>query len=61
MTNIIIITILMIILGGAVFYIIKSKKAGVKCIGCPAAGNCSGKMGANNKSTCCCHTNIPNQ
>ena len=26
--------------GGAVFYIIKSKRSGKKCIGCPYAGKC---------------------
>ena len=35
--------ILLIIIGGAVLYIVKAKKRGVKCIGCPAAGQCSGK------------------
>ena len=46
MTNIIVIIILMILIGGAVAYIIKAKKSGVKCIGCPAGGSCpgSGKM-----------------
>ena len=28
--------------GGAVFYIIKSKRSGKKCIGCPYAGKCQG-------------------
>lgn len=46
MVNIILIIILMILIGGAVAYIIKAKKSGVKCIGCPAGGSCpgSGKM-----------------
>ncbi len=46
MVNIIVIIILMILIGGAVAYIIKAKKSGVKCIGCPAGGSCpgSGKM-----------------
>ena len=46
MVNIIVIIILMILIGGAVAYIIKAKKRGVKCIGCPAGGSCpgSGKM-----------------
>ena len=33
---------LVAILGGAVFYIIRSKKKGSKCIGCPDSG-CNGK------------------
>ena len=46
MVNIIVIIILMILIGGAVAYIIKAKKSGVKCIGCHAGGSCpgSGKM-----------------
>ena len=31
-----------LIVGGAVFYIIKSKRAGKKCIGCPYANKCPG-------------------
>ena len=42
MVNIIVIIILMILIGGAVAYIIKAKKSGVKCIGCPAGGSCPG-------------------
>ena len=41
MENIIIIAVLAIILGGAVAYIIKAKKSGKKCIGCPSGGSCS--------------------
>ncbi len=33
------------ILGGAVLYIIRAKKKGVKCIGCPMAEKCSGNCG----------------
>ena len=37
-----------LIIGGAVFYIIKAKKSGKKCIGCPDGCSCSGK------SCCAC-------
>lgn len=38
--------VIALIVGAAAFYIIRQKKKGVKCIGCPGAGNCpSGKMG----------------
>ena len=40
MANIIIIAILLIIVGAAIAYIVKEKKRGVKCIGCPSAGTC---------------------
>ena len=39
--DLIIIGILIVIIGGAVTYIVKSKKRGVKCIGCPSGGKCS--------------------
>ena len=32
-----------LILGGAIFYIVRSKKKGVKCIGCPDGAKCAGK------------------
>ena len=41
--------ILAAILGGAIFYIVRAKKKGVKCIGCPHSKTC-GKQGA-----CDCH------
>lgn len=31
-----------LILGGAIAYIIKAKRSGKKCIGCPYANSCSG-------------------
>ena len=42
MENIIIIAVLLLILGGATAYIIKAKKSGKKCIGCPSGGSCGG-------------------
>ncbi len=43
MENVIIILILAVLVGGAVSYIVRAKQSGVKCIGCPAGGSCSGK------------------
>ena len=43
MQNLIIIAIVAVILGSAVFYIRKEKKKGTQCIGCPDAAKCSGK------------------
>lgn len=45
MENIIAIAALVLILGVAVWYIIKAKKSGRKCIGCPDGGACSAKNG----------------
>ena len=49
MTNVIVTAILAVILGLAIRYIVKAKKSGAKCIGCPAAGSCGSK-------TCSCHS-----
>ena len=53
MVNIILIALLGVILGGAAGYVYKSKKKGVKCIGCPdgskCSGACSGGCGCNHE------------
>lgn len=43
MENVIIIGLLLIILSLAAFYIVRAKKRGQKCIGCPYGKNCSSK------------------
>lgn len=40
MENIIIIAVLILLVGLAIFYMWKEKKAGKKCIGCPCSGGC---------------------
>lgn len=45
-SNLIVIGILAILLGAAITYIVRAKKRGVKCIGCPAAGSCSSCKGS---------------
>lgn len=45
MDNIILIAILAVIIGLAVWYVIKAKKSGKKCIGCPDGGSCSSGCG----------------
>ena len=42
MTELIVLIILAALVGGAVSYIVKAKKNGAKCIGCPAGGSCPG-------------------
>lgn len=68
MADFITVIVLLAILGAAVVYIIKAKKSGVKCIGCPAGAECahskaSGCGGGNGcastgqrASSCSCHT-----
>ena len=46
MENFIAIGIIAVIVGAAVIYIIKAKKSGKKCIGCPDSSSCKG---------CCCN------
>lgn len=41
MADFILVIVLLMIIGVAVIYIVKEKKKGVKCIGCPAAGACA--------------------
>lgn len=47
MTDIILLAVIALILGGAGLYICKAKKRGQKCIGCPYAktGGCGGSCG----------------
>lgn len=66
MADFIVIAILLICVGAAAMYIIKEKKKGTRCIGCPAAGECSRKhseasgcsCGSAGESSCGCHTDI---
>ena len=51
MKDIIIIAIIVIILALALIYVIRQKKQGVKCIGCPYAKECAQKS-ANNSCSC---------
>ena len=50
MTDIIIFIIIALILAGAIFYIRKEKKRGVKCIGCSSCSNCSDKHNKESKT-----------
>ena len=42
MDNFILLAVLAVIIGAALAYVIKAKKRGVKCIGCPDGEKCSG-------------------
>ena len=72
MVDFLITIILVTILGAAVAYIIKAKRRGAKCIGCPDSGNCTQEKltvsacggcsgncrGGCGESTCGCHDEI---
>ncbi len=55
-TNLAVILIIVIVIGLAVTYIVKEKKKGVQCIGCPAAGNCPSARGGKCSSGCYSNT-----
>lgn len=59
MTDLIIVIILLGLIGAAVTYIVKAKKRGVKCIGCPSGSQCphkcSGCGSGNKEGGCHCH------
>lgn len=50
MTNLIVGLVIIVIIGLSITKVVKEKRKGTKCIGCPSAG-------ANNKSNCGCNTN----
>ena len=41
MENLVAAVILILIVGGAAAYLVKAKRSGVKCVGCPVGGSCS--------------------
>ena len=41
-TDYIIIAVVLVLVGGVVAYLRHAKKKGVKCVGCPDSGTCSG-------------------
>ena len=53
--EVIAIAIIAVIIASAVIYIVKAKKSGRKCIGCPDGGKCQGSC--NGCSGCSCSVN----
>lgn len=49
-TDLIIGLIVAAAMGGAIYYIVQSKKKGIKCVGCPEGAACAQK----NKGGCTC-------
>lgn len=43
MENAIAVLVIIILVGSAAAYLVKAKRSGVKCVGCPAGGSCSSK------------------
>ena len=46
---------IVLVVGSAIFYIVRAKKQGQKCIGCPHAKSCGGDC------SCCNHKNTINE
>lgn len=61
--DIIAIVAIVLVIGSAVFYIIKAKKSGKKCIGCPDGCSCDTKKQESKGSACqgCCHCHEENE
>ena len=43
MKDLLLVIIIALILGLVIFYLWRAKKKGIKCVGCPDSGSCSGK------------------
>lgn len=54
MTDIIVLAVIAAIVCAAAAYVIKAKKSGAKCIGCPSGGNCHSHNAAKNSEVCSC-------
>lgn len=52
MKDLIAVVIIAIVLGLAIWYIVRAKKNGAKCIGCPSGGNC---CSSDDESCSCCN------
>ena len=57
MADFILVILLLLVIGTAVGYMIKSRKNGVKCIGCPSGCSCSHEDTGHCGKDCDCHTN----
>jgi hypothetical protein len=59
MENIIVVLLILLIVGGASAYVVKAKKNGKKCVGCPYSSTCgtnANKGQAPTSSCCACFT-----
>ncbi len=61
MTDLIVIAAVAIITALAAIYIIRAKKRGIKCIGCPESANCSAKTCCGNCASCSMNSSCGNK
>ena len=52
--EIIAIAVIALVIGGAIWYIVKAKKSGQKCIGCPHGGKCGSAKDGCSGCNCGC-------
>ena len=52
---------IVLILGGAIWYIIKNKRSGGKCIGCPGGCHCNAKDGKMPSCHACSHCGVQDE
>ena len=52
MASIIVTIVILLIIGAAIAYIIKEKKKGTVCIGCPNAGTCASNKSQDSQCNC---------
>ena len=52
MASVIVAVVMLIIIGAAIAYIVKEKKKGTVCIGCPHAGTCASKKNQDSQCNC---------
>jgi hypothetical protein len=53
LADIVAIAVILLIVGAATAYIIKAKKSGKKCIGCPDSSSCSGSHACSGSCSSC--------
>lgn len=56
MADFIVIGVLFLMIGMAVAYLVRAKKRGVKCVGCPSGTSCSHNGNGQCSGTCNCHS-----
>lgn len=56
MADVLVMGVIAVILVLAVRYIVKAKKSGAKCIGCPDGCSCAAKENNDSGCSCGCHT-----
>ncbi len=50
----IVVAVVVLIIGSVIGYIVREKRRGVKCIGCPSGKTCKAHK-TGNESDCCCN------